>query len=155
MEDQKNHKNHKEDHKKTEQLTTISNETLLSELIQKAKINIDNAKQEIKIHTLNLIESHWFDNLLSLIENATSRGYFAAEWIDFWGVSSIDPNIIIGWAYDAIKNQGLKEVIEPYYNNVNNRLGIILNRSILEQNKIDNDTPFLTLSMELRELQER
>jgi len=126
------------DHKRAEELTEI------------ARTNIEKAQQEIKEYTLNLLEDHWYDNLASLIENATSRGYVAAEWIDFWGVGSVDPQTTTRWAYDVIQNQGLKGVIEPYYNNVNHRLGIVLNRTILEERNMLQPGCFLTLPMELK-----
>lgn len=123
---------------------------MAEKLVNIAILKIDEAQKEIKEYTLNLLGDHWYDNLSALIENAISRGFVAAEWIDFWGVGSIDPQTTIKWAYDVIKNQGLKEIVEPYYNNVNHRLGIVINRSILERRNMMTKGRFLTLPMELR-----
>jgi hypothetical protein len=127
-----------------------SNTKKVNELVNKARENVTNAQQEIKVYTLNLLEQHWYDNLSNLVENATNRGFVAAEWIDFWGVGSVDPQTTISWAYDVIKNQGLNDIIEPYYNNVSHRLGIVLNRSVLESQGMLSQGAFLTLPLEIQ-----
>lgn len=128
----------------------MSESNQLKDFISTARNNVANAQQEIKRYTLNLLENHWYDNLSNLIEDATKRGFVAAEWIDFWGVGSIDPQTTIIWAYDVIQNQGLKGIIEPYYNNVSHRLGIVLDRSTLESYDMLQQGSFLTLPLELQ-----
>lgn len=122
----------------------------INELVQKAILNRNKAQEEIKNFTLKLLESHWFDNLSNMITQATNRGFVAIEWIDFWGVGIIDSQITIDWAYKVIYNQGMKDIIEPYYNNINHRLGIILNRTILQEKKLLKQGSFLTLPLELQ-----
>jgi tRNA A58 N-methylase Trm61 len=110
----------------------------------------EKAKEELKIFTLTFLEVHWFDNLSNLIEKAVNKGYVAAEWIDLLTVGIFDPETIIEWAYKVIKNQGLKGVLEPYYNNVNHRLGIILNRSVLKNKGLLKNGSFLMFPLELQ-----
>lgn len=122
----------------------------LTNLIDRARSNLENARGEIRDFTLNILEDHWYDNLSNIVDDAVSRGYVASEWIDFWGVGSIDPPTTIKWAYDVIRNQGMEEMIEPYYNNVNHRLGIVLKRDVLEEKNMLERGNFLTLPLELR-----
>lgn len=122
----------------------------LNNLIETARDNLENAQGEIRNFTLNILEDHWYDNLLNIVEDAVQRGYVASEWIDFWGVGSIDPPTTTKWAYDVINNQGLEELIEPYYNNVNHRLGIVLKRNVLEEKGMLKRGNFMTLPLELR-----
>jgi hypothetical protein len=106
----------------------MDNQTIIiKELLNNIKNN-DNAISEIKNHTVCFLKQHENDNLLKLIKNATLRGYSGIEWIDFWGVGGIDLDIIINSAYNIIRKQNLETIIEPYYNNVNHRLGITIKR---------------------------
>ena len=84
-----------------------------------------------------------------MIEEAVSRGYIAVEWIDFWGMGTLQPKIIVEWAHKAINNQGLNHLIEPFYNNITRRLGIILKRELLEKEKYPKGI-YYTLTMELQ-----
>ena len=105
--------------------------SLITELIKNIKYNFKNANTEIKNHTLNFLQTYEYDNLLELIKLATKKGYSGIEWIDFWGIGGLDSDIIIQWAYKVIKKQNLYEIIEPYYNNINYRLGISLKRKYI------------------------
>jgi hypothetical protein len=124
-------------------------QTKVKKLIQIAKSNNNKAKEEIRKYTLNLLQDHWYDNLSNMIDSAVNRGFFAVDWINFWGLGIIDTDLTIRWAYDCIKHQGMEDILEPFYNNSNHRLGIMLNRKILENEKIKNEN-FLVLSFELQ-----
>ena len=102
-------------------------EIIIKELLNNIKNN-NNAIIEIKKHTEHFLNQHENDNLLELIKSATLRGYSGIEWIDFWGVGGVDLDIIISSAYNIIRKQNLETIIEPYYNNINHRLGITINR---------------------------
>jgi len=101
---------------------------IIKELLCNIENNSENAKTEIKNHTLNFLQRHKSDNLLELIQNASKRGYSGTEWIDFWGVGGMNSDVIIKWAYSIIKEQKIESIIEPYYNNINHRLGILIKR---------------------------
>ena len=101
---------------------------LIHILLCNLKNNKDNAENEIKVHTLKFLKQYRTDNLIDLIQKATRRGYSGVEWIDFWGVGGMNSNVIIKWAYEVIMEQKLDTVIEPYYNNINHRLGISIKR---------------------------
>jgi hypothetical protein len=90
--------------------------------------NNNNAMIEIKNHTLYFLQKYENDNLLDLIKSATLRGFSGVEWIDFWGIGGLSLDIIIQSANNIIKKQKLETIIEPYYNNVNHRLGIAIKR---------------------------
>lgn len=107
----------------------------LNNLIKKYNNNKDNSKIEINIHNLKLLEKYRNDDLYFLIETAVERGYVGAEWIDFNGIGGIDIDTCVNWVYGRIKEQKLECIIEPYYNNINQRLGIIIMRNKLKVNK--------------------
>ena len=119
----------------------------INTLLKNIENNSDNALKEVEEHTLNFLQKYKADNLLEMLIKATERGYSAVEWIDFWGVGGIDSKITIKWAYGIIKKQNLDEIIEPYHNNVNHRLGITIKRKLLGKQKI------LALPMELRNIE--
>lgn len=73
------------------------------------------------------------DDLYKLIQDATERGFNGIEWIDFCGVGGINIDMCVKWVYDIIKEQELYGIIEPYYNNINQRLGIIIIRNKLNE----------------------
>lgn len=101
---------------------------IIKDLLNNIEEKSRNAKKEIEEHTLQFLKKYESNNLLQLIENATKRGYSGAEWIDFWGVGGMDTKVIVKWANNIIKEQKLEKVIEPYYNNINHRLGISIKR---------------------------
>ena len=104
----------------------------VEELLSNVQNNYENAKNEIKNNTLYFLQKHKNDNLFNLIQNSTSRGYSGVEWIDFWGVSGMNSDIIIEWACNVVSYQQLDSIIEPYYNNINHRLGITIKRIYLK-----------------------
>jgi hypothetical protein len=106
--------------------------TLFEKILVNIQNNYENAKNEIKNNTLYFLQKYKNDNLLNLIQISTNRGYSGVEWIDFWGVSGMSSEIIIEWAYEIVKEQQLDYIIEPYYNNVNHRLGISIKRTYLK-----------------------
>jgi hypothetical protein len=107
----------------------MNNQTIIiKELLNNIENNNNNAIIEITNHTVYFLQQHENDNLLDLIHSATQRGYSGIEWIDFWGVGGVDLNILIKSAYNIIIKQKLEKIIEPYYNNVNHRLGITIKR---------------------------
>lgn len=122
----------------------------LKDLVNNAKKNRENATEEIRKLTVSVLEDHYFDNLQSMIENATERGFVAVEWITFEGISSIDMKMVIQWATKVIRRQGLKDIVEPYYNNQSNRLGICLLNSYLEKEGMLTESKFITLPLEIR-----
>ena len=109
----------------------IINQTInIKELLNNIENNIENnnAMIEIKNHTLYFLQKYENDNLLDLIKSATLRGFSGVEWIDFWGIGGLSLDIIIQSVNNIIKKQKLETIIEPYYNNVNHRLGIAIKR---------------------------
>jgi hypothetical protein len=94
--------------------------------------NYESAQNEIKNNTLYFLNKYRNDNLYNLLQNSTNRGYSGVEWIDFWGFGGMSSEIIIEWAYQIIKEQKLDFIIEPYYNNINYRLGISVKRTYLK-----------------------
>jgi len=102
--------------------------TLIHTLLCDINNNEENSIYEIKVHTLTFLNQYRNDNLTELIKKATQRGYSGIEWIDFWGVGGINYELTIQWAYEIIMEQKLNMIIEPYYNNVNHRLGISIKR---------------------------
>ena len=98
--------------------------------------NYENAKNEIKNNTLQFLQMYKNYNLFHLIENCTNRGYSGFEWIDFWGVGGINSEIIIEWAYEIVNEQKLDTIIEPYFNNINHRLGISIKRNFLNDKSL-------------------
>jgi len=100
----------------------------IEKLLCDINTNSNNAIQEIETHTLIFLQQYKNDNLLDLIQKASQRGYSGIEWIDFWGVGGMNSDVIIKWAYNIIVEQKLREIIEPYYNNINHRLGILIKR---------------------------
>jgi|SaaInlStandDraft_1057018.scaffolds.fasta_scaffold01301_6 hypothetical protein len=117
-------------------------------LINNYKNNKNNSKVEIKIHNLKFLEQYRNDDLYFLINTATERGYNGIEWIDFNGIGGIDINICVKWVYERIEEQKLGDVIEPYYNNVNKRLGIIIIRNILKKINIEKNSICLPLELQ-------
>lgn len=115
-----------------------------------ASKNISSAHKEIEDYTFNILKDHWYDNLENLIEEATKRGFVGIEWIDFWGQGSIDTDTTIKWANTAIKHQELQNVIEPYYNNINHRLGLVLKRNVLQEKGLLKNGNFMSLPMEIQ-----
>lgn len=106
----------------------------IEKLLCDININSNNAIQEIETHTLTFLQQYKNDNLLDLIQKASKRGYSGIEWIDFWGVGGMNSDVIIKWAYNIIVEQELREIIEPYYNNINHRLGILIKRCYIHGN---------------------
>lgn len=106
----------------------------IEKLLCDINTNSNNAIQEIETHTLTFLQQYKNDNLLDLIQKASKRGYSGIEWIDFWGVGGINSDVIIKWAYNIIVEQELREIIEPYYNNINHRLGILIKRCYIHGN---------------------
>lgn len=106
---------------------------IIKDLLNNIKKGSENAENEIKKHTLHFLKNYESNKLLQLIKNATLRGYSGVEWIDFWGVGGMDTKIIVKWAYYIIKKQKLDNIIEPYYNNVNQRLGISIKRECFNE----------------------
>ena len=100
----------------------------LKKILNNININKKKSLEEIKEHTLIFLEKYKNDNLLELIEQASQRGYSGIEWINFFGLGGMDSNIIIEWSYNIIIEQKLEKIIEPYYNNINHRLGISIKR---------------------------
>jgi hypothetical protein len=100
----------------------------LKKILNNININKKKSSEEIKEHTLIFLEKYKNDNLLDLIEQASQRGYSGIEWINFFGLGGMDSNIIIEWSYNVIIEQKLEKIIEPYYNNINHRLGISIKR---------------------------
>ena len=122
-----------------------------SKLFKKILVNIQNnyetAKNEIKNNTLYFLQKYKNDNLFNLIQISTNRGYSGVEWIDFWGVSGMSSEIIIEWAYKVIKEQQLDSIIEPYYNNVNHRLGISIKRTYIKNKPL-----FLSIELQKNDI---
>ena len=118
---------------------------LLNSLLISIKKNSINSIKEVKDNTLQFLDKNKSDNLHSLIVNASNRGYSAFEWIDFLGVGGINFKFAISWAYKVVKEQGLDNIIEPYYNHISHRLGITIKRNLLENSEI------MALSLELRD----
>lgn len=106
----------------------------IEKLLCDINTNSNNAIQEIETHTLTFLQQYKNDNLLDLIQKASKRGYSGIEWIDFWGVGGMNSDVIIKWAYNIIVEQELREIIEPYYNNINHRLGILIKRCYIHGN---------------------
>lgn len=103
-----------------------------------------NAINEIKKNTYNFLGKYKNDNLLDLIKKASLQGYSGIEWIDLWGVGGLDYITIVQWVKDIIKKQQIDSIIEPYYNNINYRIGICIKRSYIKNNN------YIFLPMELR-----
>jgi hypothetical protein len=95
--------------------------------------NYESAQNEIKNNTLYFLNKYRNNNLSNMLQISTNRGYSGVEWIDFWGVGGMSSEIIIEWAYQIIKEQHLDSIIEPYYNNVNYRLGVSIKRKYLKK----------------------
>jgi len=105
----------------------------LQDLIKKYNNNKKNSILELRIHNLKFLDKYRNDDLYKLIQAATERGFNGIEWIDFWGVGGINIDMCVKWVYDIIKEQELYGIIEPYYNNINQRLGIIIIRNKLNE----------------------
>jgi hypothetical protein len=127
---------------------------IIKGLLDNININQGKAIEEIKNHTLYFLKKYECDNLLELIQYASKKGYDSIEWIDFWGVGGMHLDIIITWAYTVIKKQKMELIIEPYYNNINHRLGISIKRCHImdkfKKSHNNNISPIVTLSMELQ-----
>lgn len=127
---------------------------IIKGLLDNININHGKATEEIKNHTLYFLKQYECDNLLELIQYASKKGYDSIEWIDFWGVGGMQFDIIITWAYTVIKKQKMELIIEPYYNNINHRLGISIKRChVMDKFKKSynhNISPIVTLPMELQ-----
>ena len=106
----------------------------LKKILNNININKKKSSEEIKEHTIIFLEKYKNDNLLDLIEQASQRGYSGIEWINFFGLGGMDSNIIIEWSYNVIIEQKLEKIIEPYYNNINHRLGISIKRCCINYN---------------------
>jgi hypothetical protein len=122
------------------------------QLIKTALEHRANARREIREYTISILTPHWYDSLSALIEKAVKRGYTGVEWIDFLSAGALDTEEVIRWAYKVIKQQGLSNVIEPYFNNSTRRLGIMINRvKVKEHHLLSKKGQFYPLPLELRE----
>jgi hypothetical protein len=124
-----------------------NNSKLFKKILVNIQNNYENAKNEIKNNTLYFLQKYKNDNLFNLIQISTNRGYSGVEWIDFWGVSGMSSEIIIEWAYKVVKEQQLDSIIEPYFNNVNHRLGISIKRTYLKNKPL-----FLSIELQKNDI---
>jgi hypothetical protein len=132
--------------------TQMEAEQKANRLAKIAKENQANAQRELRNYTIQVLNSHRYDNLGTLIEMAVKRGFAGVEWIDFLGCGVMDKQTAISWAKKVIIDQKLKDVVEPYFNCSTSRLGIVLTRDALRTHNLVIDRNIFTpLPLELRE----
>ena len=68
---------------------------MIQTLLSRIQKNSENAKEELKNHTLHFLRKNESEKLLPLVQHAADRGYSAIEWIDFWGIGGINHKIVV------------------------------------------------------------